>query len=116
MLPDRPGAPLTDVFARWPGGEWLLTSRYHAALAGGWAGSEIVVIATNEKLRAAACELGAPIVAPDADEATVARAIASAPPARSGQPRAAEAFAACQEFVRAACGHAPHLRAEAEPS
>lgn len=104
VTPDVPGEPLGSVLGRWPSGEWLLTSRYHAALAGGWAGSKVIVIETNEKLRAAAAELGAAAVRPDADEPTIARALASATPARSGAAQAGQAFAACEQFVRAVRG------------
>lgn len=74
------GAPLGDVLNRWPSGEWLVTSRYHAALAGAWAGSKIVIIGTNEKLRAAAHTLHVPLISREADEAAVTRALASAAP------------------------------------
>ena len=60
VSPDEPGAPLESALARWPGAEILLTSRYHAAITGVWAGSRVVVIGINEKLRgAAARELAA---------------------------------------------------------
>lgn len=104
VAPDAAGEPLSLVFERWPSGEWLVTSRYHAALAGGWARSKVVVIATNEKLRAAARELGAPVLAPDATESEVAHALAAAPMASAGGTQAAQAFAACEAFVRAANG------------
>jgi polysaccharide pyruvyl transferase WcaK-like protein len=101
-IPDAdPGAPLAQSLARWPSGEWLVTSRFHAALAGAWAGSKVVVISTNEKLRAVAREFGAPVLSPDADEATVARALASAPRASAGAALAERAYAAVAEFVRA---------------
>ena len=54
IAPEQPGAPLARILAHWPSGEWLVTARYHAALAGAWAHSKIVVLSTNEKLRAAA--------------------------------------------------------------
>ena len=102
VVPDEPGAPVAESLARWPSGEWLVTSRYHAALAGAWAGSKVMVIATNEKLRAAALELDCPLLAPSADEAAVSSALAAA--ARTAPPTAAAdlAFAACQAFVRSA--------------
>ena len=100
MTPDESGIPLAESLARWPSGEWLVTARFHAALAGTWAGSKVVVIATNEKLRAAARELGAPLILPDADEATVARALASASVPTTGPIQADRAFAACADFVR----------------
>jgi hypothetical protein len=102
VVPDAPGAPLADCLARWPSGEWLLSSRYHAALAGGWAGSKIVIIATNDKLRAAARELACPSVAPDADAATVRRAFEMASPAAAAKAAATQARAACAAFLRAA--------------
>ena len=105
VSPEQPGAPLADVLARWPSGEWLVTARYHAALAGAWAGSRIVVLATNEKLRAAAHELDAPLVATDADESAVTRALAAAGPARAPHASAKLAFDACAAFLRSAVAH-----------
>ena len=105
VVPDLPGAPLDKVLARWPSGEWLVTARYHAALAGAWAGSKVVVIATNEKLRAAARELHCPSVPPDADAAMLAHALASAPRAKAGPLQAERALAACEAFVQHAAGH-----------
>lgn len=90
VAPDREGEPLSEVMGGWPSGEWLVTARYHAALAGAWAGSKIVVVGTNAKLSAAAREIGATVVSPDADEAAVKYALAAAAPARPGV-RAAEA-------------------------
>ena len=102
VAPDEAGAPLASALARWPSGEWLVTSRYHAALAGAWARSKIVVISTNEKLRAAAHELGAPSLSPSADEATVAYAFASAHSVQPPLASADLALAACKDFVSAA--------------
>jgi hypothetical protein len=100
--PEEPGAALPGVLGRWPSGEWLVTARFHAALAGAWARSRIVVIATNEKLRAVAQELAAPTIPPDADSATVTRALASAVPATPPIQAAERAYAACAAFVRTA--------------
>ncbi len=80
VAPDIPGAPLPAVLARWPSAEWLVTSRFHAAIAGAWAGSKVVVIGTNEKLRGIALQLGLPCLPPDADTAQVANALALAQP------------------------------------
>ncbi len=102
VIPDYPGAPLNEAVLRWPSGEWLVTSRYHAALAGAWAHSKIVVISTNEKLRAAARELSAPLLSPSANQATVARAFEAATPAHPPLASADLAFAACEDFVRSA--------------
>lgn len=98
------GAPLPQVLSRWPSGEWLVTARYHAALAGAWTGSKIVIIGINEKLRGAASELGVPWITPDADEGTVIRALAAArpvPPARL-QAMADSTASAVASFVRSA--------------
>jgi len=106
------GAPtsaesLTTALSRWPSGAWLVTARFHAALAGAWAGSKIAILATNEKLRAAAHELACPLLATDADAATVTRTLHSLS-SQAGVPRAAldlaadRAFEACAAFVRAA--------------
>jgi polysaccharide pyruvyl transferase WcaK-like protein len=102
LVPDS--VSLAAAFARWPSAEWLLTARYHAALAGAWAGSKVVIIATNEKLRAAARELSCPVVPPDADAATVARALAAAQPtSRAALAAAADrAAAATTAFFRSA--------------
>ena len=105
VSPEEHGAPLAEVLGRWPSGEWLVTARYHAALAGAWAGSRVVVLGTNEKLRSAARELAATLVATDADAATVARALASAPRPAHPAPLAESAAAACAAFVRSAVAH-----------
>ena len=98
---------LATALSRWPSGAWLVTARFHAALAGAWAGSKIAILATNEKLRAAAHELACPLLATDADAATVTRSLQSLS-AQAGVSRAAldlaadRAFEACAAFVRAA--------------
>ena len=102
-----PSLPLATAFSRWPSGEWLVTARYHAALAGAWAGSKIVILSTNEKLRAAARELGCPLLAPNAGAADLSLALdalaSSAPVSRHALTLAADrATAACAAFVRAA--------------
>lgn len=102
VSPDRAGAPLGDVLTQWPSGDWHVTARYHAALAGAWAGSRVVVLATNEKLRAAAKELRAPTISPNADEAAVGRALAAALPSSPPHASAARAQAACAAFARSA--------------
>ncbi len=98
------GAPLPQVLARWPSGEWLITARYHAALAGAWAGSKIIIIGINEKLRGAAAELDVPLIAPDANEATVLRAVAAARPVPQAKLHAlaASTAGAVASFVRSA--------------
>lgn len=102
VAPESPGAPLAEVLGRWPSGEWLVTSRFHAAVAGAWAGSKVVVIATNEKLRGAATELGLPTLAPDADFEAARAALAAARPATPPVSLADAAFAACAACLRQA--------------
>jgi hypothetical protein len=100
----HPGEPLPAALAAWPSAEWLLTSRFHATLAGAWAGSRAVVIASNEKLRGAAEECGYPSVAPGVSGAEISAALSTAPvpsPARLAA-RAAAAQGACAEFFAAA--------------
>ena len=99
VSPETPGAPLPEVLASWPSGEWLVTARYHAALAGAWSRSKIVVLSTNEKLRAAARDLHAPLVSPESDEETITRALAAATPSAPPGLLADRAFTACSDFV-----------------
>jgi polysaccharide pyruvyl transferase WcaK-like protein len=103
QLADAPDSPLAEVAGFWPNGEWLLTSRYHAALEGAWAGSKAVVIAINDKLRAAADEYGYPMVQPDASAADWAKALAASVPPPQGllKLRAEAARQACAEFFSA---------------
>jgi hypothetical protein len=102
VSPEQPGVPLPEVLARWPAGEWLVTARYHAALAGAWSGSRIVVLSTNEKLRAAARELHAPLASPADDEAAMTRALGETRPAPPPTHLADRAFTACAKFLSAA--------------
>jgi hypothetical protein len=100
VSPENPGAPLAEVLAGWPSAEWLITARYHAAVAAAWAGSKVVVISTNEKLRSAATDLHAPLLPLAADEAAVARALAAAKPAKPPGHLADRAMLACADFMR----------------
>lgn len=100
VSPENPGAPLAEVLAGWPSAEWLVTARYHAAVAAAWAGSKIVVISTNEKLRSVATDLHAPLLPLAADEAAVARALAAAKPAKPPVHLADRAMLACADFLR----------------
>jgi hypothetical protein len=63
------------------------------------------VIATNEKLRGAAQELGVPSVAPDANAAAFAHAVISAEPLSPPQALATRAREACAAFLRSAVAH-----------
>lgn len=102
VSPERAGAPLAEVLGRWPSGEWLITSRFHAAIAGAWAGSKIVVIGINEKLRSIARDLDTPVIEPDADEATVLAALRAARPSPPPSILAQQAWQACEAFARSA--------------
>jgi hypothetical protein len=102
VSPDIPGAELSDVMRRWPTGEWLVTARYHAALAGGWAGSKVIVLPTNEKLRAAARDLSAPLLPIDASAADVVRTLRSAQVPHPPLALADRALASCAAMLRSA--------------
>lgn len=105
VAPERPGTALKNVLQGWPSGEWLVTARYHAAIAGAWAGSKIIVLSTNEKLRGAAHTLHTPLLATVASEAAVKRALEAAQPIAPPLALADRAQAACAEFVRSAVAH-----------
>jgi hypothetical protein len=100
---DDPGRELARVLDRWPSGEWLLTSRYHATLAGAWAGSRAVVITTNEKLQGVAKEFGYPTLGPADHPGGVFALLQSAapPPDSILRSRASAARQACAEFFEA---------------
>jgi hypothetical protein len=106
LAPDVPGAPLTTALNRWSGAARTVSARYHAALLGAWAGSAVVVIATNEKLRGAAEVLRVPAIAPDASRTAVLAALAAAEagarrPPQALAEQAAAAVAACVAAIRA---------------
>jgi polysaccharide pyruvyl transferase WcaK-like protein len=88
-----------DILRKWPSGEWLITARYHAALAGAWAQSKIVVIVTNEKLRGVADELQAGSIPPDSNVDTATRALMKAENVLRPVESAKRAMNACAEFV-----------------
>lgn len=99
VCPGHPGAPLDEVVSHWPSGEWLVTARYHAALAGAWSGSKVVVVETNEKLRAAAAELGCATLTSDADVDHVSQAVTNARQLAAPAASAERAFAACKSCI-----------------
>ena len=102
-LADDSDSSVAGVLDRWPSGEWLLTSRYHATLAGAWAGSHVVVIKTNTKLQSAADVLGCPAISPAADAGGLDDLLRSAPPPSESvlDSLAASANRACGEFFDA---------------
>ncbi len=81
QLAERPS--MLQATQEWPCGEWQLSSRFHATIVAAWAGSKTVVLATNDKLRGIATELGYPALAPDADLSHLANLLqASQSPSR----------------------------------
>lgn len=99
---ERRGGPISEILHNWPSAEWLISSRFHAVLAGAWAGSKIVVIAVNEKLAEVARELGTPTISPDASLAEVRRSLGDSHAIAKPVKQAEQAFTACAEFVRLA--------------
>lgn len=99
--PEVPGEVLGGVLGRWPSGEWLITSRHHAALAAAWSGSRVIVITTNAKLEATADELQTPALSIDATEDAVRVAFRRAPAVQPPIESANRAFAMCAEFCDA---------------
>ncbi|MBI5381373.1 MAG: hypothetical protein HZA31_05690 [Opitutae bacterium] len=67
QIADTGETTMAEVLRHWPSSEWLIASRYHATIAGAWAGSRAIVIATNDKIRGIARDLGYPSLAPDDD-------------------------------------------------
>ncbi|MDD3179155.1 MAG: hypothetical protein PHQ04_02260 [Opitutaceae bacterium] len=101
QVADSRAATPEESLARWPSGEWLLSARYHATLAGAWAGSRAVVIATNEKLRGAAIDCGYLTLEPSARETALAEKLQrSNPPPRTQLAQfASKARQACVDFA-----------------
>jgi polysaccharide pyruvyl transferase WcaK-like protein len=91
-----------DIIASWPSGEWLITSRYHAALAGAWSGSKVVVIGINEKLRGIAHEFGLPCLSPTAVTHDIEAALTITVSAQAPTNSAKLAFESCREFFQLA--------------
>ena len=95
------GSPSAEaILKNWPTGEWLISSRFHACLVAMWAGSKIVVVGTNDKLRGLAEDFDLPIVDPNASSNEWNQAIASAKPVSRNRLNAAarDAKRACAEF------------------
>lgn len=93
----------------WGSPETLLTSRYHAAVIGAWAGSRVACIRRNDKLAAVAGQLGAAL-APAATDAAELRAAmdTAAPIPRERLERLANlAAASCGELCRRIDGDRP---------
>lgn len=96
---------LKEITDRWPVGERLLSSRFHSTLVGAWAGSKIVVVAINDKLRSVATELHLQSLDVQADPAHIEERFRNATPVPREHLRelAGRARASCAAFWTA-CG------------
>lgn len=83
--PDYAAASLDDLAACWGVPEILVTSRYHGALFGAWAGSRIVVIERNAKLIGIVDQLGLVSVGDLCAAAPLLDAIRDARPVEPGR-------------------------------
>jgi polysaccharide pyruvyl transferase WcaK-like protein len=101
VVPDYAYQPtVAGLLAAWNRPGQLISSRYHAALIGAWAGCRTVVFPRSLKVRSAADELGLATVNDFADPTAVARQMRDAPPAdpavlRQQLESARQAFADC---------------------
>ena len=100
QVADNEASSATAIIRNWPTGEWLVTSRFHTSLVGMWAGSKIIVVATNGKLRGLANDFDLPCVEPNASLKEWHDAISSARPVQPARLAAAasDAERACREF------------------
>lgn len=93
-MPDYANAPdVSALLAAWDAPEWLLTSRYHAALIGAWAGWVTAVFPRSAKVRSAVDELGLATINSFADSASAVQVLASATPASRATLEAQAALA-----------------------
>jgi polysaccharide pyruvyl transferase WcaK-like protein len=76
--PDYATASLDDLMSCWGVPETMVTSRYHGALFGAWAGSRVVVIERNAKLTGLVDQLGLVSVTDLRSSAPLVEAIQSA--------------------------------------
>jgi hypothetical protein len=95
---DHADRSLDFVWNDLPLGEWVVTSRYHAALGAAWARSKVIVINTNDKLLSAATELQTVMIPPDADENLIADSFGHARQPERPIERTKLANAACRAF------------------
>lgn len=86
----------------WPCGEWLLTARFHSALVSAWAGSKILAIGHNQKLRAVAYELGIPCAEAGSEAGLFPVLLEASQPVerRCLSREATKAREACEAFFR----------------
>ena len=101
VLPDYAGAPsVSALLQAWGSPSGLLTSRYHAALIGAWAGWRTLVFPRSEKVRAVAEELDLCTVPSFSDAATVEALLGRAGTVPRGKLWKSHGLArtACTEF------------------
>ncbi len=102
--PDYAHAPsIRELLATWGVPGALLTTRYHAALAGAWMGAAAVAFARSAKVIAGAEQLGLPLLRDLSDPEAATRVLASARPADRLRLRAVADLArrGCEEFFTA---------------
>jgi polysaccharide pyruvyl transferase WcaK-like protein len=100
VVPDYATAASTqELLAAWGVPEFMLTSRYHAALIGAWMGSRVVVFPRSEKVRSAMTELRLAGIADMTDTAAAAASAVAAEPVSRAllQEHAALAQRCCDE-------------------
>lgn len=91
---------LIDCTNNWPTGEWLLSSRFHSAIVGAWAGSKILVLETNLKLKDIAKTLDCKRISLDEKPADIAKKLERATPVSDCQLNALaeKAKDSCKSF------------------
>lgn len=86
----------------WPCGEWFLTARFHSALVSAWAGSKVLALGHNQKLRSVALELGIPCADMNSEPGLFPVLLEASQPVerRCLTREATKAREACGEFFR----------------
>ena len=100
VMPDYANAASAqELLAAWGVPEFMLTSRYHAALIGAWMGSRVAVFPRSEKVRSAMTELRLAGIADMTDAAAAAASAIAAEPVSQVllQEHAALAQRCCDE-------------------
>lgn len=95
---------LNRITADWPSGEWTVTSRHHTAIAAAWAGSKLLILPINAKLRSTAEEMNAGLLSATASKADVETALSQACIPTVPREQAKLAYTACRSFFAEASG------------
>lgn len=74
-IPPYADGSLDELVAGWGSPQWLLTSRYHAAVIGAWSGARGVSVERSEKIRGLVAQLQTESVPDLNDPATIAAAV-----------------------------------------